>query len=73
MSLSFLSADEAVKQLIMSQSSTVEVCEIDQKLTPCRTFGDFWGIITSQGTDTHTVNINKILTPSHVASLALAC
>lgn len=48
MSLSFLSADEAVKQLIMSQSSTVEVCEIDQKLTPCRTFGDFWGIIASQ-------------------------
>lgn len=69
MSLSFLSADEAVKQLIMSQSSTVEVCEIDQKLTPCRTFGDFWGIVASQKQIQVVMsNINKILTPSHVAS-----
>lgn len=48
MSLSFLSADEAVKQLIMSRSSTVEVSKIDQKLTPCRTLVDFGGIIASQ-------------------------
>lgn len=48
MSLSFLSADEAVKQLIMSRSSTVEVSKIDQKLTPWRTFVDFGGIMASQ-------------------------
>lgn len=48
MSLSPLSADEAVKQLIMSRSSAVKNVRNASKIAPRRTFVDFWGIVAAQ-------------------------
>lgn len=45
MPLSFLSADEAVKQLIMSRSSTVEMCEMHQKSLPAGLWLTFGGLL----------------------------
>ena len=45
MSLSFLSADEAVKQLIMSGSSTVNMCEMHQRSLPAGLLLIFGGLL----------------------------
>lgn len=48
MSLSFLSADGAVKQLIMSRSSTVNMCEMHQKSLPAGLLLTFGGLLQHQ-------------------------